>query len=341
MNSKNTPKGWTPPYPAWEADLSSDVTDVFIVYYGVQYKSGTGIPAVAAQFFETFERSQDKDNAPKNVERGSFIDGQGYQNDIFVCYWSRAELFHQWQENAEISNWLREEGRTKGDAGFWIERHVVPLEKFETNFSSTDALGAAALTEKQMVGPINKHAYWGSMRDRIPLSEKDNFDASEEIHTGPDSDSQGHHIRLSAPDNLCVIRSGQDWSRSKGAERADYLKEIQPVLAEGMAYLIQNPKDSGCMSCRLVSETDRENRPVQKSFGLAYFISLKHLEDWSMKHPSHLKIFQTFHKFVQKYNFEIDLRLWHEVAILDKDNSTFDYINCHNKTGILSFYTSF
>ncbi len=337
MPKKNMPEGWEPPYPAWSADLSSDYTDVIIVYYGIQYKSGEENPATIKRYFEKFSHSLKTGYAPQNVERGTVTDGQGYQNHILVCYWVDMADFRAWQEKSPFVHWLNEENRMQGNVGFWIECHLISLNKFETNFSSTNPVGAAALAKKDMGEPIKEHAYWGAMRDRIPSSQTDDFKASEATFNGPKGDTKGRRINLRAPDNLCVIRSGQNWTLCKDAERQAYLNRVHPALKEGMDYLRDNPQESGCLSCRLVTETDQNNNEVQSSFGLAYFQSMKYLEDWSQNHPSHLKIFQNFHELVAQFNFEIDLRLWHEVAVLDKDNSEFIYINCHNKTGILSF----
>jgi hypothetical protein len=39
----------------------------------------------------------------------------------------------------------------------------------------------------------------------------------------------------------------------------------------------------------------------------------------------------------RKYNFILELRTWHEVAIL-RDRTEFEYINCHPETGLLPFF---
>jgi len=340
MPKKNMPEGWEPPYPAWSADLSSDYTDVVIVYYGIQYKSGEENSATAACFFEKFSQSLKAGDAPQNVERGTVTDGQGYQNHILVCYWADKADFEKWQKDSPFARWLNDENRTQGNVGFWIERHLIFLNKFETNFSSTNPVGAATLAKKDMGEPIREHAYWGAMRDRMPSSPADDFKASETAFNGPEDDTKGRRIQLRTPDNLCIIRSGQNWTFCKDEERRAYLNHVHPALIEGMDYLRDNPEESGCLSCRLVTETDQNNDKVNRSFGLAYFKSMAHLEDWSKNHPTHLKIFQNFHALVTQFNFEIELRLWHEVAVLDKDNSDFIYINCHNKTGILSFISA-
>ena len=204
-------------------------------------------------------------------------------------------------------------------------------------FSSETPAGAAALTSEPMTGPIEEHGYWGGMRDRIPLSETDAFktDAAPNQNDGT-GDTRGKRIRLTAPKNLCMIHSAQDWRACEGAEKETYLGDVHPVLKTGMAFLATHGAETNCITCRFIEETDADGNPLPKSCGFAYFRTMADLEAWSKKHPTHLAIFGEFHKMVKKYDFQISLKLWHEVAVLDHDHGYFDYINCHNKTGLLA-----
>jgi aldoxime dehydratase len=40
-------------------------------------------------------------------------------------------------------------------------------------------------------------------------------------------------------------------------------------------------------------------------------------------------------KMVQAMNFNLQLRLYHEVVVVKADEQQFDYINCHPQTGLL------
>lgn len=158
--SKNMPENWEPPYPSWSADFERDRGHFVVAYYGVQYRADSPSDD-SVQFMRIFEESCSADTAPQNVERGRMIDAEGYRNDILVCYWSDQVLFQEWQKQSAFSRWLGQEERQQGEAGFWIERHIVPLNKFETIFSTTDAVGAASLATNDMAGPVRAHAYWG------------------------------------------------------------------------------------------------------------------------------------------------------------------------------------
>ena len=47
-----------------------------------------------------------------------------------------------------------------------------------------------------------------------------------------------------------MIRSGQEWTETEGRERDLYLKEMEPVLREGMNYLRDQGRPIGCYSNR-------------------------------------------------------------------------------------------
>lgn len=75
--------------------------------------------------------------------------------------------------------------------------------------------------------------------------------------------------------------------------------------------------------------------PLEKSFGLAHFDELAHLEAWAKTHPTHLAIFGGFMRYVRTLEFQIALRLYHEVSVISADAQCFEYINCHPGSGML------
>ncbi|MCF9000176.1 phenylacetaldoxime dehydratase family protein [Acinetobacter nectaris] len=72
---------------------------------------------------------------------------------------------------------------------------------------------------------------------------------------------------------------------------------------------------------------------------MAYFIDLKHLEDWAKSHLTHVKIFGSFMKYVQEMQFKINLKLFYEVMSLPQKSQYFEYIQCHAKTGLLNTFS--
>ena len=64
-----------------------------------------------------------------------------------------------------------------------------------------------AVLAASMSGEVQEHAYWGGMRDRIPLSQTSEMapaGAARLVRDGP-------RIEVILHDNVCLIRSGQDW----------------------------------------------------------------------------------------------------------------------------------
>jgi aldoxime dehydratase len=98
-------------------------------------------------------------------------------------------------------------------------------------------------------GGIMEHAYWGGMRDRIPQSQ-----TSEMAPVGtPDLVRDGERLRVTPHDNICLIRSGQDWSDTDAAERRMYLDDVEPVLREGMDFLRDDGRSIGCFANRYMT----------------------------------------------------------------------------------------
>jgi len=178
-------------------------------------------------------------------------------------------------------------------------------------------------------GEIMEHGYWGSMRDRIPLSQTDTMSPTGGLSLRDDGNGR---VTVHGHENLAVIRSGQDWTDTQGEERRVYLEDIEPTLRAGMDFLRDQGAEVGCYSNRYVQHIDADGRPVEKSFGISHWRSLADLERWAESHPTHLKIFGIFLKKVPELP---NLRLYHEVSVLDAAAQGYEYINCHPGTGLL------
>lgn len=135
-----------------------------------------------------------------------------------------------------------------------------------------------------------------------------------------------------------VIRSGQDWSKTLPEERKLYLETMHPVMITGMNFLRDEGQEVGCYSMNVWdvvdSETHEANR--ERTFGLGYFDDLANLERWSKSHQTHIDIFGGFLMYAKKLNFQLSLRLFHEIYVLDEEQQFFEYVNCHGETGMLN-----
>lgn len=90
------------------------------------------------------------------------------------------------------------------------------------------------------------------------------------------TDTKTRRIRVAGRKNLCVIRSGQDWSGTNARERKLYLETMHPVLVKGMDFLTYKGSNVGCLSNRFMEVVDHADptRATDKIFGLGYFDSM-------------------------------------------------------------------
>ncbi|QRP43440.1 phenylacetaldoxime dehydratase family protein [Amycolatopsis sp. FDAARGOS 1241] len=142
-------------------------------------------------------------------------------------------------------------------------------------------------------------------------------------------------ITVRPPGNLCLIRSGQEWTETEGDERALYLGDVEPVLRAGMDFLRDDGLAVGCYANRYVRVTDETGAETDKSFGLSGWHSPADLEAWAESHPTHVAIFRAAMKYLSTLGPAANLRLYHEVTVIDAGRQEFRYLGCHDRTGLL------
>jgi aldoxime dehydratase len=337
MPAKRMPENWTPPYPVWVPEFDGVSDSIVIAYFGEQLPpdehTGALGGAMAAALTE--------DSAPDTVERARFVDKSGRPNDVFLAYWTSESRYRAWWETSSFRLWWDAAERERGSSGFWREVHVQPVRRLESNTSSIDPAATqkgVTLAAPALRGPIPEIGYWGAARDRIPDSEVDDFGATRSWTepAGSVADSLGRRVRPAFSDNMVMIRSGQDWTRSGANELRTYRTLVEPVLNQGMAYLIDHPADSGCISCRPMRQVDTTTgAPLGQTFTTAYFLSLHHLEQWAWHHPTHEAIYAKAQEMIRTCNYQLDLHLWHEVLILHHNTSEAEYVNCAGPVGLM------
>ena len=318
---------YQPPYPAWVARFADSVRGVVMAYFGVQSKAS--VPADALDpIFMRFGAS----DGPRHVDRARYADVAGYDTRIAIAYWDDPDAFDRWF--ATFRTWWDAPDLGSDGLGYFIELVRPQLERFETLFSTLGKPEGIAVLAAGMSEPINEHAYWGSARERLPLAQVDALRA-EEPHRNGTSGSGGTRRRITPQGNLCLIRSGQDWGETTGDEREIYLRDVEPALREGMKYLRDGGLEIGCYDCRYVDVVDDAWAPSERTFGLAYFRELGDMEKWAESHPTHVEIFGRFMVAVQRLEFNLKLRLYHEVTIAAPNEQFFEYVNCHGEMGLL------
>ncbi|GLK68930.1 phenylacetaldoxime dehydratase family protein [Hansschlegelia plantiphila] len=320
--------GHVPPAPAWSARAQEPLGQAVIGYFGVQFRSDDAPAARTA--FEALLDCLNAADGPARRDLAQYDDAAGFQNLIAVSYWDAPSSYARWRDSARVAGWWDAARRAPGPLGYFREVLSPSAERLETIFSSDQRLEGLGALMGGVSDEIEEHGYWGSMRDRLPLAQTDGLDGDGALVPTTDPDGRGR--RVAGGRNLVVIRSGQDWSETRGDERRLYLDDIEPTLRAGMDYLRDRGLEAGCFCNRYVQMIDETLRPIEKSFGVSHWRSLADLEQWSASHPTHLAIFGVFMQVVSDLK---DLKLHHEVCVLEPAAQDYEYVNCHPGTGLL------
>jgi aldoxime dehydratase len=270
------------------------------------------------------------EGGPTHWDRARYVDEAGFSNVVTVAYWDDRKKFDGWFP-AVRDGWTGETRATDG-AGTFIEVLCPAVEGYETLFSSLGRPEGIAVLADGLSGEVQEHAYWGGMRDRIPLSQTSEMAPSGVARTVRD----GACIRVIPHDNLCLIRSGQDWGDTEASERKMYLDDVEPVLREGMDFLRDDGRTIGCYANRYMTVVASDGTATEKSYGMSWWKSLAALERWAESHPTHVRIFGAAMKYLSTLGPAAKLRLYHEVTVISADEAFFEYTGCHPKTGMLN-----
>ncbi|MCK1680909.1 phenylacetaldoxime dehydratase family protein [Bradyrhizobium sp. 147] len=322
---KRVPDDYQPPYPSFVARYKPAVNRVVMAYLGVQYR---GVAPAATDALKEIAGLFAAENGPSHWDRAQYVDQFGHENVVSVAYWDDVARFDAWFAPAREA-WT---GSQRDNIGTFIEVLRPIVARHETLFSSPDRPEGVAAIAGGMSGEVQEHAYWGGMRDRIPLSQTDAMTPGG----APELIRAGARLRVVAHDNLCLIRSGQDWSDTETFERKLYLDDVEPVLRQGMDFLRDDGLGIGCYANRYMRMLAADGSVSEKSYGQSWWKSLAALERWAESHPTHVKIFGAAMKYLSTLGPSAELRLYHEVTVAAADEQFFEYLNCHPKTGMLA-----
>ncbi len=323
---RRVPDDYRPPYPSFVARHKPAVSQVVMAYFGLQYRGdppSAALPALGG-LAERFAGA----DAPSHWDREGYVDQAGFSNVVSVGYWDDVGRFDRWFGPAREA-WT---GTSSDGMGRFIEVVRPGVARYETLFSSLGRPEGVAVIAEGMSGEVQEHAYWGGMRDRIPLSQTSEMAPGGKPHLVRD----GSRLRVIAHDNLCLIRSGQDWSDTEASERSMYLEDVEPVLKEGMDFLRDEGTPIGCYANRYMRVLDADGKPTEKSYGQSWWQSLAALERWAESHPTHVRIFGAAMKYLSTLGPSAKLRLYHEVTVAAAEEQFFEYRDCHDRTGMLA-----
>lgn len=333
------PKHFKPPVQRYHLRWRTPVHTLVSDYFAIQ---GADLPWPAQSAFVTrMQESFNGPDAPGAWEVMRSRDGNGAVNTIVVAYWLDAVAHARWSAASAAARWLAEPARLEDGVGYWRETMVVPYDRHETNYSYTDYRIGMARCAPGELAPHDTNAYFGAMRDRIPLSAIDPLDSpyGKVLPVQSSRSTLGRRIRILTPLNLAAIRSGQYWQKAGPEQHDDYTGQLQPKLERGMDYITRNRPETGCCTMRMMFNIDGRGNTLDESSVLSYFLSLGHLEAWSHSHQTHLDIYQHAIAMMRKYAEKREVRTWHEVFVLPSGGGQFEYINCHPETGLLPHFT--
>lgn len=323
------PKNHKPPIARYSAVLPQ-TDQVAVLFLGIQSQSPDALASAATDVLSHCVGA----HAPASSDQAVFTDKQGYLNHVIALYWLDAREYQAWHETAAITGW-REQISELSRIGLWWEPIVVDGERAETIAFKEFQRGFARCPACSLQ-PTEGSGYWGAARDRIPSSAYDLFLPALDSITHQPTEQEPYHA-IQPPRNMTVIRSGVSWEKCEGEQLKDYNERIKPKLDDGMSYLRENPRETGCFTLRQVVSIGEDGKPLPEAYSLGAFVSLGHLESWAEHHPSHLAIYTRAMASRRKYQDALQLRTYNEIFILDDENPKFEYFNCHPLTGLLPY----
>ncbi|USG60998.1 phenylacetaldoxime dehydratase family protein [Sneathiella marina] len=320
-----------PVSPSFSARFDPDVVTLVMAYFGVQYRVETE-QAIAA--VDRLKQGFSAPHKPSFWDMASYVDEAEYTNVIVVGYWDDAQEFHRWQTGL-TPDWWHADASLDGDLGFFKECYTPGIADTETTFSHPYPEGYSKIA-RGMSGETDTHGYWGSARDRLPRAQTEALEPTAALKAGSEirPETRGRLVSIAPHENLCLLRSGQDWSDTEQQERDFYLREVKPFLDRGMLEIRDGGAGIGCFFNRYMTLLT-EQGSTDKTYSLSAWHSLAAIEEWVQK-ETHLAIFRAGIQHYKTAGEGYKLRLYHEMSVLRACDQQFEYFNCHRQTGMLN-----
>jgi aldoxime dehydratase len=324
---------YAPMFPGYVIRPSPSVSRVVMGHFGVQ-SAGPARKKEAWAALRRIVASFDMPDGPGHHELAFEVDTAGYDNFIAFAYWNEPDRFARWLAHPDIEEWWQSPQRMEEGVGYFREIVTPRIERYESLLSDSDRPeGGGMVLGSVSQMPVQEHGYWGSSRDRMPSSQTDEMLSAGALTVEADARSRGR-VRVAGHENMVFIRSGQDWADTDDKERALYVRKMEPALHAGMGFLAREGAALGCYVNRYMGHLDPSGQPMEKTFGMAYWRSMADIEHWAGTHPTHKAIVGAFPPVARQLNFDLKLRLYHEVAVLKADEQSYEYIHCHPATGL-------
>lgn len=139
----------------------------------------------------------------------------------------------------------------------------------------------------------------------------------------------------------CGLRFSRNLTTNRLLQDEESAREFYNAVVDS-AVDIGNPSTETTPTTKLRTDNQKllpnSQRPRRETCSSGFFRSLKDLENWAAKHPTHHKIFHGAHAHSTKFGkTTFKMRTWHEVAALKPGEVQFEYVNCQPWTGVLGF----
>lgn len=322
---------YAPAYPRYVARGERSVQQTVTALFGVQYAhpgQRTWALATLRRIVDGFDRLA----GPRSYDLAQHVDAHDHHNLIAVAYWDDPSEHGRWTHSPEIRDWWDSQDRFADGLGHFRETIAPRVDQFETLYSSAEELPGLGAVLGGCSGEIEEHGYWGSMRDRIPLSQTDRLAPSGVLRVVAGDAARGGRVVVHGHDNLAFIRSGQTWRGAGDGERELFLEEFLPTLEVGMEVLERSGATLGCYSSRFLRAIDLDGNELDESYNIGHWRSLSDLERWAETSREHLQLFVRF----LSVHARLDrLRFYQEVAVPCGHHQVFEYLNCHGGTGLM------
>ena len=321
-------------YPGRVVAFPDGVTHLVFAMYGIQSPDTN----LREQFISEFLALCAHANGPGRIERCAFTDNGELECEMLVTYATDRKAHDLWWRSKPVQAWwLSCVNKAERNTGYW--REVLSTDKDRFNYAAgvEDKVGSAAVLP---LTPSKTFGYWGSYRDRLPASVHDDFESEfSEVPPLLSQQTKGRRLSVAIPDNLCLIREGQAWGNCSAEEKTVWDEQMAAVVDEWVGFLASDPHITGCLSVRQCNELEPDNGNAQpKQCQIAFLLSLGHIEHAARTHIAHLAVHKAFVKMYREPTFDPKMHVWVEVHILKKDDLETEYINCHDRTGLLPFF---
>ena len=327
------PSGQVPRFELWNLALPGDVSAVQVAQFGAQAATADQAAAAVAGYRPLFLL----EDGPQELNRGLFVDAEGYANAVFTAYWFNVDAYDRWARHATVQAfWSRLP--VDGAIGYWREVACVPVDHIDTLYTTHDPIkhNQPGVAQHGTMAVCKAHDYWGAVRDRMPAAGHDELAPELASYKPTTQETRGRRLSVTVPGNVCMARHHEDW-REAPVFGAVYRADVAGIKEAGVRHLAAHP-ELGCVTAREISGQDLDGTATGTADAVAWFLSLEHLLSWTRSDPSHLAIYTAFFKIAttMKEGEVWDVPMWHEVFVVPQGHATAEYVNCHNHTGFLT-----